>query len=966
MSRKMSYSLILAILFFVSATNKSDIPNNNDLPGIVTNQSTGEKIDGVQVIINDTIHSFSDSTGYIIFESFDFGKRPEKLIAKKMGFELASWVYNNSELLIEMRETTIRHLNGQVLLSDGTGLSAVEIEFFGRQVQSTMTGNKGEFSFEIPIEDNDISPNRFNIDGHRLQMSIVNDDIESATIHLKLVAHEMSMPQKVITVNLQSVRGTPTEEISVIINGEYYKSDNNGSLLIPANSKLSNIHIQGYKVLAIDTLLKSNQIVLTINKSTPMSQSQKTVLASDSIVADTLIQLAQNPEQDSMAIQAELAVSQGLDSSKYFFNNQEGELKKQGDFINSLKDSVSRLTHISHLDHKHLLIQLEELNKSIVLSEEAFKTTKNASSELILKLRTILEDKDREIKDIQEAKDALDRMNKENIKTFTWILLALILMLLMSHWVNRRFKKQKIVIEKTKEQLLEAQEMAKVTNMVYDYKKKTFSYSDNFFKTLRISDTKRKKAIQNSSDEYIPNELIDNEDRSRVLLNWKKMLAAQEPIHIRFKGKTDDNGTLYIDMNSQLDFTTSGKKESISVSLQNVTEQTENELKLINALKELESTSKAKEHFMASMSHEIRTPLNAIIGLADHLLSQKYLDGQLENLKAIEFSSKHLLSLVNDMLDFSRIRARKLKLNIEVFDIINLTKGLIKSMSNQASEKGLQLEEAISLELPQYLMGDQLRITQVLMNLIGNGIKFTTTGSITLEMKLDRKTPDTVYVGFHIKDTGVGIHQDKLHKIFEGFEQENISTARKYGGSGLGLTISKELVNLMGGELQVKSETGKGSEFFFVLPLKIAKEKEKEKDNELSTEINARKTLIKMRVLCVEDNKINQLVLSQYFNKWKIIVEYANNGSEALEKFDPDQFDLIFMDIRLPDMDGYEVTRKLLERFPDCPTPIIALTAEVNEHAEEKFIAAGMSGFLPKPFKEEQLLLTIQKFEKLK
>ncbi|MEP4092339.1 response regulator [Reichenbachiella sp.] len=233
-------------------------------------------------------------------------------------------------------------------------------------------------------------------------------------------------------------------------------------------------------------------------------------------------------------------------------------------------------------------------------------------------------------------------------------------------------------------------------------------------------------------------------------------------------------------------------------------------------------------------------------------------------------------------------------------------------------------------------------------------------------MKLDRKTPDTVYVGFHIKDTGVGIHQDKLHKIFEGFEQENISTARKYGGSGLGLTISKELVNLMGGELQVKSETGKGSEFFFVLPLKIAKEKEKEKDNELSTEINARKTLIKMRVLCVEDNKINQLVLSQYFNKWKIIVEYANNGSEALEKFDPDQFDLIFMDIRLPDMDGYEVTRKLLERFPDCPTPIIALTAEVNEHAEEKFIAAGMSGFLPKPFKEEQLLLTIQKFEKLK
>lgn len=932
------------------------LSNNDNLKGKVIHQQTRKGIEGISVIVNDKYHATSNTDGELEFESGSANHEPEKIRILKEGLELASWRYALNMLSVEVRNATMKHIIGEVYDDEGNPLANEEIIYIDKNSLSVHSDDNGKFTFTIPHESEIITVEKFYIASHQLHLASVQHDVSASEIRIRLVAEAISSFQNPLELRLVDKGGNSLNNVSIVYGSQFFNSDEEGLIYLPSNIDWDKISISRYQIVAVDKT-SDISVTLVLNKITSTDTLQA---ITNTIFADTAIEAKSYGDSVNISKDArENIISRGLKKVKKFYQKQEGLFQKQNEYISELSDSVSHLTDISELDHEHLLMQLEEMNRTMIQTSAAFEETRSASKVLIERIREILDHKDQTIKNIQQEKVQLYELHKYNIKMLSLILLAAVILLMMAYWVIRRFKKQNSVIRRTQEQLLEAQEMAQVVNMVYDFDQKSISYSDNFFKTLQVNDLNRKKRLLGHSNEFIPSELIDKGDLANVLSCWKTMLVTRRAIHnVEFKAKSDTESSIYVEMNSKLYCSKEGRRESITCTIQNISEKKENELKLVRTLTELEKASAAKEEFMASMSHEIRTPLNAIIGLTEHLLSQKHLGSQLENLNAIRFSSQHLLSLVNDMLDYSRIRAGKLKIESSPFDLIEVIHGLKKSMLNSASEKNLYIDEVIDPLVPRKIKGDSLRISQVLINLVGNAIKFTESGGLTIGLQLEDKITSPARVRFSVKDTGVGISAENQHKIFEDFVQEDVSTARNYGGSGLGLTISKELVNLMDGELKLESEVNVGSEFYFVLPLEVSEELKVENTNHAPVPDDQ---LRDVRVLCVEDNMINQLVISQYFKKWNIKHQFANNGTEALEKFDPEQFDLVFMDIRMPDIDGYEVSRRIFDKYPNERINIVALTAEVSEQSEKKFEEVGMLGCLPKPFKEEEFIETIKR-----
>lgn len=371
---------------------------------------------------------------------------------------------------------------------------------------------------------------------------------------------------------------------------------------------------------------------------------------------------------------------------------------------------------------------------------------------------------------------------------------------------------------------------------------------------------------------------------------------------------------------------------------------------------ELVRLQKAKEQFLANMSHEIRTPLNGIAGMAG-LLGQNPSPEERETyLNAIKHSAENLKLIINDILDLAAIESGKLSLEKIAFNLKDFLPSLISTFTYQAREKRISLDYSIDEKLNKILLGDPVRLNQILINLISNAVKFTHTGSIKVICTTDKEQKGICWVRIEVTDSGVGIPYDKLNTIFESFSQADASVTRKYGGSGLGLTIVKQLVELQKGRITVTSKENEGSSFIVLVPYAIGKKgaitQSSPKNEQALKAVNASQLL----VLLVEDNDINRLYAKSILKNWQCYTDTAENGLVAIEKIKNQAYDVVLMDIQMPVMDGYETTKAIrLMNTPMRDVPIVALTANATKTDVEKCLAAGMNDYLPKPFTPDDL-----------
>ncbi len=403
-----------------------------------------------------------------------------------------------------------------------------------------------------------------------------------------------------------------------------------------------------------------------------------------------------------------------------------------------------------------------------------------------------------------------------------------------------------------------------------------------------------------------------------------------------------------------------GRIDEITGIGEDVTEQYKVTQELISAKEMAEKSSRFKSEFLSTMSHEIRTPMNAVIGTTNLLLNENPRPEQLEYLNILKFSGENLLAIINDILDYNKIEAGKLELNPHDFNLRELAHKTAQAFSPRAAEKNLQLELLVDEAIPDNLMGDQPRLSQILNNLMSNAIKFTNNGKITLQLQLMSEGDAGVTVKFVVADTGIGISLQNQALIFDPFVQDTIINQADNMGTGLGLAITKRLLNLHKSDIAVVSEPGKGAQFVFVITFALAETKAAKKPDD--KKVNDAGSLSGMEVLVVDDNKMNLLIASKFLKKWHINVDAANNGEEAVSVTAQKQYDLIIMDLQMPLMNGFEATEKIREFNTDVP--IIALTADAMPDTYAKAIASGMNDYLTKPFIPDVLFSKVSSYYK--
>jgi signal transduction histidine kinase/DNA-binding response OmpR family regulator len=391
-------------------------------------------------------------------------------------------------------------------------------------------------------------------------------------------------------------------------------------------------------------------------------------------------------------------------------------------------------------------------------------------------------------------------------------------------------------------------------------------------------------------------------------------------------------------------------------------------LRLIQAVQkqrmEIEKAANIKEQFLANMSHEIRTPINSVIGFTNLLQKTEMDQKQSTFVNMIQSAGENLLTIVNDILDISKIEAGMLHFDKSPFSITEVCYHAETLLYQKANDKKLNVTTHIDPSVPEVVMGDKERLIQILTNLTSNAIKFTERGGVTISVTTTEKTDNSVSILFSVKDSGIGISSDKLGTIFQRFEQAEADTTRKYGGTGLGLSIVKSLVEMQGGSISVRSAEGVGSEFFVNLTYEI-------KDNVMVDYLtsynkntvpvinNKNNQLMGVKILAAEDNKMNQMLLRMLFEQWNMNIDIAENGDIAVEKLKKEKYAMVLMDIQMPVMDGFTATRKIRNELKEN-IPIIAMTANVLPGEKDKCFEVGMTGYISKPINESELYSLLQ------
>ncbi|MBI1291790.1 response regulator [bacterium] len=405
--------------------------------------------------------------------------------------------------------------------------------------------------------------------------------------------------------------------------------------------------------------------------------------------------------------------------------------------------------------------------------------------------------------------------------------------------------------------------------------------------------------------------------------------------------------------------------DGLAITTRDVTDRKQHEADLIAARDAAEAATRAKSEFLATVSHEIRTPLNGIIGMANLLVDSPLSEEQSDQARTVVQSAEALLSLINDILDLSKVEAGKMEVRNEPFELSLVCEEVIRLLSSRATCKYLELKLHFPDRLPRHVEGDNRRLRQILLNLIGNALKFTDRGEVRLSVDGKADGEDRFVYTFRIKDTGPGIPEGQRHRLFLAFGQLDSTSTRRHGGTGLGLAICRKLVELMGGTIGVESEPGRGSTFWFTLPLALVPEPAA--PSTIVAKLTAHRLVMPdgspPRLLLAEDNMINQRVAKTMLSRLGCEVDVASHGVEAVEKVSRAKYDVILMDCQMPEMDGYDATRAI-RALPSSKgtAPIIALTANAMEGDREKCLEAGMNDFLTKPLSDSDLVNSLKRW----
>ncbi|WP_020532272.1 ATP-binding protein [Flexithrix dorotheae] len=459
---------------------------------------------------------------------------------------------------------------------------------------------------------------------------------------------------------------------------------------------------------------------------------------------------------------------------------------------------------------------------------------------------------------------------------------------------------------------------------------------------------------------------VDNiyqKDKANVLESlskFQKEKAEGKILECIFR-KINPKGKIYWVISRAMIFSTDNGEPSGIIGVDtDITRFKESEETLLRVKKETEDSMREKEEFFSIMTHEIRTPMNAVIGMTHLLLQNHPREDQKNFLNSLKFSADNLLALINDILDYNKIQAGKLDFENCNFDLHDLLWSIRMSHKPLATDKALKIRLFIDDEVPKLVCGDFTRLSQILNNLLSNAVKFTSVGSVDINVEQVTQNEVNTDLVFEIKDSGIGIAEDKRKKIFEPFQQGEKNTTRNFGGTGLGLSIVKNLVELQGGRIELQSKLGKGTTF--KIYLRFDKVAEDQKINKVESNIHGlnigpKKELHGARILYVEDVIPNQILMEGFSANWGIKLDLASDGFEAIHKIQQNDYDLVLMDIQMPEIDGYETTERIraIEDEFYKNIPIIALTAELSKNTKEKVVTSGMNDFVLKPINPDKL-----------